>query len=150
MWTLPYKSTTGPTLPQRGIIGWEFYPLINAIGVKPLKEIFFHCLWQCPVVQVFRAKIVSFTTQRLMNYVPFYPIWDIFGYIDLEEIPCTASSKKRLYMISATGLKTILYTLNHVSQPPFQFCLKILKFVMRMDWVEASTKKRNTWYVVRR
>lgn len=58
----------------------------------------------------FRKETRLFTGTHLVNHVPMYLIWPIFGFIDLDEITCTPGGRKLLYMISATGLKTILHT----------------------------------------
>lgn len=103
-----------------------------------------HCVWECPMVQTLWNKTRLFTTNHLVNYVPFNPTWAVFQFVDPDDVLCIPGSRKLLYMISATGIKTILHTWNHASSPPFKLFSEKLSHLMNLDWMEASLKKRNT------
>lgn len=75
------------------------------------------------------------------NFVPFNAPWVIFGYLDQSDFSCSPGCRKLLYMISTSGLKTILNTWNHSTIPPFKWFLEKLSFLMKMDWVKSSQNK---------
>lgn len=110
----------------------EFYLMINVIVAKYLKGIYFIVYGnvRCPGI-LHQGCILHHHISQIMS--PSTQPWAIFGYIDPEEIPCTVSSRKLLYMISAAGLKTFLHTWNHVSQPPFEVFLEKLTFLIKKN-----------------
>lgn len=101
----------------------------------------YHCLWDCPIIQLFWQRIRKFVTDNLTNFVPNDSSWAIFGYLDPDQYQCAVGARKLLHMVAAAGTKAILQTWLNNQAPAFRLFLDKLTFLFKMDWEDAVMHK---------
>lgn len=92
----------------------------------------FHCLWNCPLIQIFWQRILFANTSYNLGLTP---AWALFGQLPIGKARIPPFQKKLLFCISAATHKTILQTWL---DPEF---LEKLTFLLRMDWVNTFLYK---------